>query len=80
MLRPGTGLMRRLGSEVEWGYRWCGLGPSDIVLEATLALAHGERAAIDAQMEALLEEPPHPEGPRCAPACPVRLEMWCRDR
>lgn len=41
------------GSEVEWGYRWCGLGPSDIVLEATLALAHGERAAIDAQMEAL---------------------------
>ncbi|WP_419040091.1 FAD-binding protein, partial [Parolsenella catena] len=45
VLRPGTGLMRRLGSEVEWGYRWCGLGPSDIVLEATLALAHGERAA-----------------------------------
>ena len=53
VLRPGTGLMRRLGSEVEWGYRWCGLGPSDIVLEATLALAHGAPAAIDAQMEAL---------------------------
>ena len=52
-LRPGKGLVRHAASEVEWGYRWCGLGPSDIVLEATLALAHGERAAIDAQMEAL---------------------------
>ena len=50
--RPGTGLMRRMGSEVEWGYRWCSLGPSDIVLEATLALAPGEREKIDELMEA----------------------------
>ena len=50
--RPGTGLMRRAGSEVEWGYRWCGLGPSDIVLEATLALEPGVRAEIDERMEA----------------------------
>lgn len=50
--RPGTGLMRRMGSEVEWGYRWCSLGPSDIVLETTLALAPGEREKIDELMEA----------------------------
>lgn len=50
--RPGTGLMRRMGSEVEWGYRWCSLGPSDIVLEVTLALAPGEREKIDELMEA----------------------------
>lgn len=50
--RPGTGLMRRAGSEVEWGYRWCSLGPSDIVLEATLALAPGQREKIDELMEA----------------------------
>ena len=52
VLRPGEGLIRRRGSEVEWGYRWCGLGPSDIVLEATLALRRGDRDAIAADMEA----------------------------
>ena len=48
---PGKGLRRHAGSEVAWGYRWSGLGPSEIVLEATLALEPGDRDAIVSDIE-----------------------------
>lgn len=54
VLRPGEGLRRLYGSDVEWGYRWSGLGPTDIVLEATLVLELGEKDVIAAEMERLL--------------------------
>ncbi len=54
VFRPGRGLMRVWGTDVEWGYRWTSLGGADIVLEATLALDPGDRAQITAQMERLL--------------------------
>ena len=54
VLRPGEGLRRLYGSDVEWGYRWSGLGPTDIVLEATLVLEPGEKDIIAAEMERLL--------------------------
>lgn len=54
VLRPGEGLRRLYGSDVEWGYRWSGLGPTDIVLEATLVLEPGEKDVIAAEMERLL--------------------------
>ena len=54
VLRPGEGLRRLYGSDVEWGYRWSGLGPTDIVLEATLVFEPGEKDAIAAEMERLL--------------------------
>lgn len=54
VLRPGTGLMRLEGKDVSWGYRWSGLGPADIVLEATLELRQGVREEISRDMEARL--------------------------
>lgn len=54
VFRPGTGLVRLGGSEVTWGYRWCSLGPADIVLEATLGLVPGAREDIARDMEARL--------------------------
>lgn len=51
---PGIGLRRHRGAEVEWGYRWCGLDRSEIVLEATLALEPRPRAAVAADMETRL--------------------------
>ena len=54
VFRPGEGMLRLHGSDVEWGYRWCGLGPTDVVLEATLVLEPGEKEEIAAEMERLL--------------------------
>lgn len=49
--KPGEGLRRHAGSDIEWGYRWTSLGAGEIVLEATLVLEHGERSEIAAEME-----------------------------
>lgn len=49
--RPGEGLHRYEGHEVEWGYRSTSLLPNEIVLEATFELELGERADISANME-----------------------------
>ncbi len=53
-LRPGEGLHRYEGSEVEWGYRCTSIPTSEIILEATLELEPGQKAAIAEDMEARL--------------------------
>lgn len=53
-LRPGGGLVRHEGGEVEWGYRATSLPGDEIVLEATLDLVAADRAAMTADMDARL--------------------------
>lgn len=52
--RPGTGMRRYEGGEVEWGYRATSLPTSEVILEATLALMPAEKGAIAADMDARL--------------------------
>lgn len=54
LLRPGEGLLRCSGDEVEWGYRATSLPSTDVILEATLALMPAEKGAIAADMDARL--------------------------
>ena len=54
VLRPGTGLVRYAGSDIDWGYRWSSLPGNEIVLEATLALEPGDARGISADMESRL--------------------------
>lgn len=54
VLRPGEGMRRYSGDEVEWGYRSTSLPGNEIILEATLALMPAERSAIAADMDARL--------------------------
>lgn len=51
VLRPGEGMHRYAGSDIEWGYRGTTLPTSEIILEATLALRAGERDAITRDMD-----------------------------
>lgn len=51
VLRPGEGMHRYAGSDIEWGYRGTTLPTSEIILEATLALKAGERDAITRDMD-----------------------------
>jgi UDP-N-acetylmuramate dehydrogenase len=53
-LRPGHGLVRYEGSDVEWGYRRTSLPADEIVLEATFTLEKGEKKAIAEEMDRLL--------------------------
>lgn len=55
VLRPGEGLHRYLGSEIEWGYRATSIPTSEIILEATLELEPRDKAAIAADMEERLK-------------------------
>lgn len=55
VLRPGEGLHRYLGSEIEWGYRATSIPTSEIILEATLELEPRGKAAIAADMEERLK-------------------------
>lgn len=52
--RPGEGLHRYEGHEIDWGYRTTNIPTSEIVLEATFELTPGEKAAISADMESRL--------------------------
>ena len=51
VLRPGEGMRRYGGGEVEWGYRSTSLPTSEIILEATLELTPAAPDAIAADME-----------------------------
>ena len=53
-LRPGEGLHRYAGSDIEWGYRYTNIPTSELILEATFALVPDEKAAIAERMEALV--------------------------
>ncbi len=48
--RLGEGMQRYQGSEVEWGYRWCSLPTSEIILEATFELKPSSKQAIADEM------------------------------
>lgn len=51
VLRPGEGLHRYEGSDVEWAYRATSIPTSEIILEATFQLEPGDKALIAANME-----------------------------
>jgi UDP-N-acetylmuramate dehydrogenase len=48
--KPGVGMRRHLGSEVEWGYRWCSIPADEIILEATFELTPSTKQAVAAEM------------------------------
>ena len=54
VLRPGEGLHRYQGSDIEWGYRSTSLPTSEIILEATLSLEPSASQAIAENMESRL--------------------------
>ena len=54
--RPGEGMVRYEGSEIEWGYRTTSIPAGEVILEATLHLESGERAAIAESMDARLQQ------------------------
>lgn len=49
-LKPGVGMRRYQGNEIEWGYRWCSIPRDEIILEATFELVPSTRDAIAAEM------------------------------
>lgn len=51
---PSTGMKRYLGSEIEWGYRWCSIPANEIILEATFALTPSSKQAIANEMNRLM--------------------------
>ena len=52
--RPGEGMIRYDGSEVEWGYRTTSIPKDEVILEATFCLQQGDRKAIGEAMDARL--------------------------
>ena len=77
VLRPGEGLHRYEGSDIEWGYRSTSIPTSEIILEATLALEPGSRAEITADTEARLRRRREAQ-PLGAPSCGVGLPQPAR--
>lgn len=51
VFRPGEGMHRYAGSDVDWQYRSTSIPTSEIVLEATLRLERGDRDEIAREME-----------------------------
>ncbi len=54
VLRPGEGLHRYQGSDIEWGYRATSIPTSEIILEATFDLEPGDRKAMAEDMDSRL--------------------------
>ena len=54
-LKPGVGLRHYSHDDVFWGYRSCTLPRDEIVLEATVKLAPGDKAQIRSRMERSLD-------------------------
>jgi len=48
--RPGQGMVRYMGADVEWGYRWCSIPRNEIVLETTLELVPSTKQAVADEM------------------------------
>ena len=49
-LHPGQGMVRHLGSEIEWGYRWCSIPRDEIILEATFELTPSTKKEVADEM------------------------------
>ena len=54
-LSPRSGLVRREAADIQWGYRSSSFAPDEVIVECTLRLHRGDKAAIGAQMEASLK-------------------------
>lgn len=48
--RPGQGMVRYMGTDVEWGYRWCSIPRNEIILETTLELVPSTKQAVADEM------------------------------
>lgn len=68
VFRPGEGMHRYLGEEIDWGYRATSIPTSEIILEATLALMPAEKDAIAADMDARLRRRRKTQ-PQSLPSC-----------
>ena len=51
-----TGLQRRSGAQIQWGYRSSSFAPDDVILECELALEPGDPFFIRGKMEGLLAQ------------------------
>ncbi len=49
-LAPGKGMVRRMGHDIEWGYRHCSIPSDEIILEATFELTPSSKQAIADEM------------------------------
>lgn len=49
-LRPGKGMQRYAGTEIEWGYRWCSIPSDEIILEATFELKPSTKQRVADEM------------------------------
>jgi len=56
VLRPGCGLVRYHACELPWSYRFSGLPPGEVVVEAELLVRKGNLEHIRGKMEALLRK------------------------
>lgn len=56
VMRPGNGLVKLLGSDVEWGYRTTSFDANDVILECELALKKGDPFFIRGKMEGSLSK------------------------
>lgn len=54
VLRPGEGMYRYKGHDIEWGYRQTSLPSSEILLEVTLSLCQGDKEGIAAEANRML--------------------------
>lgn len=52
--RPGEGMVRYDGTDIEWGYRTTSIPSGEVILEASLSLFPGDRKAIGEAMDARL--------------------------
>ncbi len=67
-LRPGAGLVRYRGSDIDWGYRASSLPYDEVVLECELSSLDGEEDMIRAKMEGALARRKRTQ-PLQAPSC-----------
>lgn len=66
--KPGEGLRRRSGSELQWGYRTSSIGSDEVVVECELAAVPGDPFAIRSAMERNLARRKETQ-PLNAPTC-----------
>lgn len=52
--RPGVGMRRYQGTDIEWGYRWCSIPAHEIILEVTFELTPSNNRSIANEMSALM--------------------------
>ena len=66
-LKPGQGMKRYAGTDIEWGYRWCSIPSDEIILEATFQLKPStkKRVADDMNLRMARRRATQPAGRCC---------------